>query len=239
MDVSALKNAGIRENEAKIYIALLDNESSLVSIIYKKTSVHRRNIYDALEKLQEKGLVTHIIKNGKKYFMAVNPERLLDYVHEKEEGIKQILPILKERYELKKSNEEGEIFKGIEGMKTIMQDMLKVGETVYIIGAKGKWLVEELRFYFPKFEKERIKKKIQIQQIFDFEMRKKKIPNVIYNEHRFFSKQYSSPVHIWIYGDRVVSLFWDNTPFAFMIKSDKIAEGYKKYFRLLWKNANR
>lgn len=235
MDVSALENAGLKRNEAKIYITLLENGLSLVSNIYEKTSIHRRNIYDALGRLQEKGLVTVVIKNGKKHFEAVNPEKLLDYVQEKEEGIKQILPELKNKYKAVKSEEEGLMFKGIEGMKTIMQDMLNVGETMYFIGAKGKWLVNELRFYFPKFEKERIKRKIRIKQIFDYEVKKQIIPNIQYSEHKFFSKKYSSPTHIWIYGNRVVTAFWGDTQFAFMIKSNKISEGYKKFFDFIWK----
>ena len=96
MDIAALENAGLKSNEAKIYITLLENGISLVSDLYKKIAVHRRNIYDALEKLQEKGLVTVVIKKGKKHFEAVNPEKLLDYLQEKEEGIKQVLPVKRE-----------------------------------------------------------------------------------------------------------------------------------------------
>jgi len=236
MDTSALEKAGLRANEAKIYIVLLENGISLVSDIYKKTSIHRRNIYDALERLQEKGVVTVSFMNGKKHFEAVNPNKLLDYIQEKEEGIKQILPELQNKYQSVKSEEEGQMFKGIEGMKTIMQDMLNVGQTMYFIGAKGKWLVNELRFYFPKFEKERIKKKIKIMQIFDSEVKKQKLPNMEHSKHRFLPKKYSSPTHIWIYGDRVVTAFWGDTPFAFMIKSNKIADGYKKFFDFMWNN---
>lgn len=236
MDIAALENAGLKSNEAKIYIALLENGLSLVSELYKKITIHRRNIYDALEKLQEKGLVTVIIKKGKKHFEAVNPEKLLDYLQEKEEGIKQVLPELKTKYQSVKSDIEGQMFKSIEGMKTIMHDMLAVGKPMYFIGAKGKWLVNELRFYFPKFEKERIKRKIKIKQIFDHEVKKQKLPNVQYSEHKFFPKAYSSPTHIWIYGNRVVTAYWGDTQFAFMIKSSKIAEGYKKFFDFTWKN---
>lgn len=236
MDITALENVGLKSNEAKIYISLLENGMSLVSDIYKKISIHRRNIYDALQRLQEKGLVTVSIKNGKKHFEAVNPNKLLDYLQEKEEGIKQIMPELKNKYNTIKSEEEGQMFKGIVGMKTIMQDMLNIGETMYFIGAKGKWLVNELRFYFPKFEKERIERKIRIKQIFDYEIKKQKLPNILYSKHKFFPKKYSSPTHIWVYGNRIVTAFWGDTQFAFMIKSNKIVEGYKKFFDFMWKN---
>ncbi len=237
MDISVLEKAGLKTNEAKIYIALLENGLSLVSDIYKKISIHRRNIYDALERLQDKGLVTVSIKNGKKHFEAVNPDKLLDYLQEKEEGIRQILPNLKSRYDAVKSSEEGQMFKGIEGMKTIMQDMLNVGETIYVVGGKGKWVVDEMRFYFPRFDKERVKKKIRTKQIFDYEMKKRKeLPSIKYGEYRFFPKKYSSPTHIWIYRDRVVTAFWGDTQFAFMIKSDKVSEGYKKFFNFIWNN---
>jgi len=237
MDIAALENAGLRANEAKIYIALLENGISLVSGLYEKTSIHRRNIYDALQRLREKGLVTVIIKNGKKHFESTNPDKLLSYLQEKEEGINQILPELKSKFNAAKSEEEGQMFKGIEGMKTIMQDMLNAGEAIYVIGGKGRWLVDELRFYFPRFEKERIKRKIATKQIFDYELKKsKKLPSVQYGKYRFFPRRYSSPTHIWVYGNRVVTAFWGDTQFAFMIKSDKIADGYKKFFNFMWEN---
>jgi len=235
MDITALEKAGLKANEAKIYVALLENGISLVSAIYKKVDIQRRNIYDALERLQQKGLVSVIIKDGKKHFVAVNPEKLVDYLHEKVEGINQILPELKSKYDVIKRSEEAQMFKGIEGIKTVMGDMLKVGETIHIIGGKGKWLVGELRFYFPKFERERVKKKIKTKQIFDHEVREIiPLPSVKYGEYKFFPKEYSSPTHIWIYGDRVVSIFWGDTQFAFMIKSEDIADGYKKFFDFMW-----
>jgi HTH-type transcriptional regulator, sugar sensing transcriptional regulator len=239
MELRALENVGLKINESKIYLALLDLGSCLVSEIYKKTNIHRRNIYDGLERLQEKGLVTVIIKNGKKYFEAVNPEKLLDYLKEKEEGIKQILPELKGKYGSIKSEEEGQMFKGVEGMKSIMQDMLNVGETIYSIGSKGKWRSKELEFFYPQFERERIKRRIKIKQIFDYEMKNKNPSGFKCSEYKFFPKEYSSPTHIWIYGDRVVSALWGDTSFAFMIKSKKLVEGYRKFFDFMWKKLAR
>ena len=236
MDITALENSGLKKNEAMVYVSLLEEGISLVSNIYEKTGIHRRNIYDALERLLKKGIVTVLIMNGKKHFEAANPDRLLGYIQEKEEGIKQILPELKRKYELVKSEEEGQMFKGIEGIKTTMQDMLNVKKTIYIIGAKGKWSVNELRFFFPRFERERIKKKIKLRQINDIELRNKTILNLKYSEHKFFSKRYSSPTHIWIYGNRTVTVFWGDTQFAFMIKSNSISSGYKKFFNFMWNN---
>jgi len=36
-----------------------------------------------------KGLVTYVIKSGTKYYQAKDPERLLDYLKEKEDNLKE------------------------------------------------------------------------------------------------------------------------------------------------------
>ena len=80
---------------------------------------------------------------------------------------------------------------------------------------------------------------IKIKQIYDFEMRNKRVTKFELGECRFFPKEYSTPIHIWIYGNRVVSLFYSENPTAFMIKSQKIANGYRKYFNFMWQLAEK
>ena len=40
-------------------------------------------------KLLKKGLIGYVIKNNKKYFRAVDPHRILDFLKEKEEQLKK------------------------------------------------------------------------------------------------------------------------------------------------------
>jgi len=62
-----------------------------------------------VSKLTEKGLVTSLIKNNKKYFKPVSPQKLIDLIEEKKEELEekkeelttQTLPFLNKLYKIK------------------------------------------------------------------------------------------------------------------------------------------
>ena len=49
--------------------------------------VSSSKIYEIMDKLIQKGLVSYIIKSGVKYFESAQPNRLLDYISEKEKKL--------------------------------------------------------------------------------------------------------------------------------------------------------
>ena len=123
---STLEEIGLTKNEIKIYLALLELGLTTSGAIIKKTGIHTSKVYDGLERLSEKGLVTHIIKANTKHFKAVSPDRLLDFLENKkkrleqqENEIKNILPELKLKQQLVGDETEAEIFKGWKGMDTV------------------------------------------------------------------------------------------------------------------------
>ena len=61
-----LEEIGFSKNEAKIYLVLLRLGMSPISEITEKTGIHRRNVYDSIERLAEKGLVGSIANENKK-----------------------------------------------------------------------------------------------------------------------------------------------------------------------------
>ena len=128
---SALQKIGLTDGEIRVYLALLELGSTSVGNIIKKSGISGSKTYEVLDRLIKKGLVNHITKNNVTYFEAASPERILDYLDEKEEEIeeekteiKKILPelILKQK-SAKKS--EAKIFTGWEGLKTANEDIIK------------------------------------------------------------------------------------------------------------------
>ena len=55
-----LKELGLTHLEIKLYKFLLLDGPNHAGLISRKTGVHRRNVYDALERLIQKGLVSYI-----------------------------------------------------------------------------------------------------------------------------------------------------------------------------------
>ena len=98
MQEDILQKIGLTNNESKIYLALLNRRNCLVSQLVAETKLNRTHIYDRLEKLIDKGLVSYIIMSEKKYFNAVSPNKLLQMIEEEEKEIlkrkKEFLSIL-------------------------------------------------------------------------------------------------------------------------------------------------
>ncbi len=163
MDLSILEDVGLTRSEIEIYMALLKLGSSKSGRITKEVNLHRSRVYESLNRLLEKGLVSYVIKNGIKYFEATQPERLISYVddkkkilNEKEEKIKKLIINIKQEIGVTKPEAEASILVGIEGYKTMRNDVLKTGKDLYLIGGKGKEN-SILKYYFPNFNKLRIK----------------------------------------------------------------------------------
>ena len=80
MDTDALRKIGLTENEIKIYLNLLKTGLSTAYDIGKKTGIYRVHVYDKLEQLMDKGLVTHVYRGAKKYFQATPPTKIKQYL---------------------------------------------------------------------------------------------------------------------------------------------------------------
>src|SRR3989339_656937 len=105
MDIkNKIESLGLSERESRVYVALLDVGPTTVSKIIRKTGIASSKIYDVMEKLIHRGLVTYVLKQGKKEFHPVDPKRLFNIIQEKEATIKEILPTLEELF--KKTSEE-------------------------------------------------------------------------------------------------------------------------------------
>jgi len=232
-NMEELKQAGLTENESKIYLALIDIGPSLAGGVARKTGLHRRTIYDTMEMLIQKGLVGYILKNNRKVFSAANPKRLIEIIQEKQDILSPFVDTLNQKYNLKKEKEETLFYKGKEGLKTIFEDQLNSKE-VLILGASPK-AYEILQFYFKWYDKTRKEKKIKTKIIATTkDLKKSKIPLA---EIRYLPEKYISPVSVNIYQDKTAIILWAKEPIAILIKNKEIAEAYKDYFELMWKIA--
>jgi len=226
-----LKEAGLTENESKVYLALLNKGPSLAGSISRKTGLHRRTIYDTVEMLIKKGLVGYILKNNRKIFQASNPKRMLEILEEKQNQISPIIPELLEQYNSTKEKQETNFYKGKEGLKTIFEDQLDSKE-ILILGASPR-AYDVLQFYFKWYDKKRKQKKIKSRII----ATDKKIFNLPLTEIRYLPEKYTNPLAVNIYDDKTAIILWAKEPIAILIKNKEIAEGYKNYFELMWKIA--
>src|SRR3989344_5354340 len=242
MDTEKLKQIGLNEKESKVYIELLQLGDSLVSEISQKTKINRSLLYSIVSDLANKGIVTYILKNNVRYYRAAEPERILSMLKEKEKIFESLLPELKNLHKPKTKKPIVEILEGKEGIKAILNDVLRLKKEWYAFNIPGKG-PEILGPNVEAFENERQKSGITLKVICvktEEEIKRgKQFSKMKYTFVRYASKSYESPASNWIYGDRIVIIFWyKEFPFAVRIIDKNLAESYKNHFKALWSKLN-
>ena len=249
MAEQALKQIGLTDGEIKVYLALLELGSSSTGKITKKSGISGSKVYEVLERLINKGLASYIIKNKVKHFEAAGPERILDYLEEKENQIEKekieiqkIMPeLILKQSSAKKS--EAKIFTGFEGIKTANEDIIKTlkkGEEWLSMGLTEQ--PKSWEIFFNKRQKARAEKGIRLKQILNEKYislykARKKLP---YTEFRLLPKNFEMPTTIEIYKNKIIiMILLKEDPMAIMIESKAVANSFKKYFHALWEIAKK
>ena len=234
MDTKLLEEIGLTPKEVDVYLALMQSRSSSIFDLMNRARVSRKSIYEILQKLLNKGLVSYTIQDNKKIFEAVSPERLIEIVKEKEANIQSMLPELMKRYQKNEKDVKVEVFLGTEGMKTVSNNLLKEKKNFYVLANEGK-IFEYLKYYMPQFQQKMRVLGIWGDVIYSESARDKKYHTPAENNIRYVSDKYSSPMSIAIYGNNVnILIYSEDNPIAIHLKSKDIAQSFMHYFNLMW-----
>src|SRR3989344_208463 len=241
MTLEILRKIGLSDGEIKVYNALLDLGKSSLNNIHEKTAIERRNIYDILNKLIERGLAGYVMENKRKFFNITNPNKIFGYIEEKKHDLDEIkeqinaeMPVIFEKYNDKKLKINAQIFRGFNGVKAIYEDILDYKEHYFIGG--GRYVMKNLPHFWENFNLRRIKAKIKFYNLIRSDI-KDEINALQYEHIKVLPKAFDgNPNVIFIWGDKVANVLFMDELFAFVIENKEIAENYKKYFRYLWDN---
>ena len=240
MYTEIFQDLGLAQNEARIYETLLREGESSVGRIATESKVHRRNVYDSLNRLIEKGLVFEIIQHRENHYQAVDPNKLSDVLQEKQQQLNKVMPDLKALYGGKPHLEDVYIYRGTEGWKNYMQDILRIGKDVYCFGAKAAINHDRLQGYFDHFLLEFNQKGLKLYNLYDHTIKGTKYEGHISSLYRFLPKAYNTPCTVTILEDRVfffsgISLGTVNEDFAItVIVNPQIALSFKTWFQFMW-----
>lgn len=247
MDTSILENIGFTKGEIKVYLSLLGLGNSTSGPIILKSGVARSKVYEILEKLKEKGLVSESIQANTRYFQGADPDRIFDYIkrqenelRKKEKAFEKILPELKLKQQLIEEKQEVKIYVGYEGVKTwfseILSQMKKGDEYLAMTLSKQSWESKSLSLFLMKFHQKRAEKGVKAKIIYhlDTEPFKERLDFSKTELYEIKSTDAILPTGIAIFKDTVVTLNWGKTPKLFAIVCKENAEQYKKFFYDVW-----
>lgn len=240
-----LESIGLTQSEAKVYLSLLELGSNSVGKIIEKSGVTSSKIYELLDKLIQKGLVSSVIKKGVKYFEAAPPSRILDYLKEKDNelknqinDIKKIIPELELKQKLSREVSEISVYKSMKGIETIfliILNSLKKNDEYYVFGARTG-ATEAQRIFLLKYHEKRQAKGIKLKILFSKDIRNITQPyeQMKLTEVRYMDSGLMSPTQTMVVKDKTIIILWKENPMGIIIDNKEITESYKKYFWFLW-----
>jgi sugar-specific transcriptional regulator TrmB len=233
-----LESIGLHKNEIIVYFDLIKVGHSSAHEISHRTKIHRPNVYDILDKLIKKGIVTQSIENNVKIFYPVSPKNLLNYLKQKEYDLKKVIPEIEKIHSHPPEKRRVTMSEGIKSFRIILDDLLEKDEPIYVYGIP-KGVDDTIGGFIEDFHERRIKKGVLMKHIYnkDAQDRIKLLNKMDYTEARYFPSDYNTTISTLICGNIVLLIFWEDPISTILIENRAIAEAYKNYFDILWEEA--
>jgi len=211
--------------------------------ILRESGLNSGKIYEILEGLKNKGLVSESIVNNIRLFSAAPASQLLEYSNRKKDEIskeenelRKALPILDKMRASSDKDVKAVTYTGFRGIKTAADealDSMKKGQEILAMGVTERKDKKYNDFWLGWTER-RLKKGITAKHIFsensDYYKTFRKFK---YTEARVLTGL--TPVTIDIFSDKVLILNYTEPASCTLIHDTNTARSFRTFFYQLWK----
>jgi len=244
VSIDILKEFGLTDNEAKVYLACLELGVSTIQDLAKKSMVKRTTVYTTVDGLKQKGLISQTKKGKKTFFVAESPDSLIQLSEKRHKQIKKILPELKSIYNITGTKPKLRFFEGKEGYLSVYENILKEKPKEFLALASYDDFFKHLDpVYEDDWTARRIALGISLRWL-NFESKhvmehatedKKSL-----RECRLLSKKFPFKSTMFIYNDKVAMVSGEQKEFmAVVIEHPEFYHTFKQIFEMLWATALR
>ncbi|MHA1872829.1 MAG: TrmB family transcriptional regulator [Candidatus Heimdallarchaeaceae archaeon] len=242
----ALKQIGLTDSEVRVYLALLRKGPLTKTPIVEESKISGSKVYEVLNKLSSKGLVSVTVKNNVKHFDAASPVKIKEYIKRKkeeivrsEEEVEQIIPRLLNIKKTKFLHPDISVFYGWEGFGTVYEEELsraKKGTKVYVMGASSGKNRKRMERFFSKYGRLAVKRGLDVRVIFNTSDRSY-VKNIERNIGKKYTKKFlfrKTPTEITVINDTSLITILHEEPTVIRIRNKETADSFKQYFTVLW-----
>lgn len=245
---------GLSKNEARLYVELLSMGHQPVSVIAKRVGFNRTSTYVILKTLSKKGFVGSYNRSNMKFFVANDPNCLINYVERKchiYDNCRNDLLMLVPKYRELMNNYAFRkpvvtYHEGLEGVKYVLYDALNAKSSCFAYLCLHKWFRSGLKEFLLEYKDFRIaNKKLPLRAIVpdtpevrtffaeNYDM-DDKLTVVRYLENKKEHDLFENEMNI--YDDKVSIIHLERgQEFGVIIQSKEIANMQKGIFQLAWK----
>lgn len=246
MHEDILMRLGLSKDESWVYLALLDGgPQAAADLLKRKIPMKRGLLYKVLDRLIERGLVTEQKGKGKAQFVPQPPDMLMALMEEREseirhsrESLSAALPQLKSKYNLSTERPIVRSFEGVEGLRKMYEDKIESGakELLFVRTARSESYRETFGTWFGNYLKRQTAAGIKIRALTVDDEYTNHDPEVdaARNVTRIWLRpeDYTAPVQVETYGDKVTIHSFGKEIFGVMIESAPIATAIREIINL-------
>jgi len=243
-----LEEIGLTKGESKVYLALLELGSSTTGPVIDKSGVSASKVYEILDKLLKKGLISYVVKEKTRIYVVQTPKRILDFLDEKEKQIKEnkseikkILPELMLKLASGAAGPDVQVLEGKKGFIAVHDKLINEIEKGGNYWAMSTTAVSKTFFhYFGEFNKRREARGITMWIIYpkgawtigktklkERKKRKRYYPRICMNDALI-------PSHITMVKDKCLICMVSDKIVSILIANKVMVEGFKRFFKYVW-----
>ena|SRR3989344_1411345 len=247
MDIyQQLEELGLKDKQAKAYVALLKLQKASAHRIAKEAGVERTTIYKVLKELIHRQLVTETRLGKRIQYLVESPAELEKQLVRQAQSLKNLLPLLHSIEGKTVSKPTIKYYEGREAILKIYKDSLKCKEKVFRNLASVP-NVENLLgdIFIDHYTSERIRRKIFTKSLRSYPIDNTQIHNwylkdenkEVLRETRYLKNLIKIDAFIKLYDDTILLISPTNEPFVIIVESQELAQTMKTLFDIAWSTA--
>lgn len=242
-----LANLGLKNNEIKVFLAVLEVGEPAVGQVQKETGLHKQLIYHAAESLAAKGLLSIFEVRGRKRFSVPDPTIIEEQARQRLASTQDLVPELFKLSNQKRTEDKIRIYRNVKGVHQYYLDRIRKQATnseLRILGVNSERysnIFNSDESAFRRFEQTRDEKKIVSRMILfgpkESEAALNRNRKLI--DMRLINDAIQAPMDIMIWDTSIGMLFYGAEPYILDISGKDAVEGFGNYFEVLWKGGNK
>lgn len=242
-----IQHIGLSEEQAKIYVSLIQKGAMSARKIALETGINRSLVYKILKQLMDFKLV--IEEENKKtiaVFSALHPSHLQELLKKKEadlvladQSYHQVVSALGAQFNIMCGKPSVHFYEGVEGIKYLYKDILHTKSDICLIRSPKDTLHPEIaKLVLAQIDKQvekgiRTKAIVPMELPYDDFITKKDMQNLV-TRCRIPRSELSVPAQILIYGNKVAMTSFEGAMITTIIEDKSITETHLNIFNRLW-----
>ncbi len=237
--IKVIEGLGLDNNEAKVYISLLELGEATVADISKKSMIRRTTIYPILERLKILNMVSQLKVRKHTKFIAEDPDKVLGQYKSRVEEFGGYVDFLKDIQGGKAKHPRVYFFDGAEGFKKIWKTIFESKSKEYFIITDPREMLGFVRegYITENIIREKIKKQIKSRQLIASSEYAKDIVVKDRQENRVskvLPHNYKLPFTTIVVDDKVALISPQTENIILLIESEALAKTQRSLFEALW-----